>query len=240
MNWPPAALVAGVFVIGLAVGFVLAFGLWPGGRPTERLPPTVAVVAAHLLIGVGLIWYAAEPARWLRTVLVVLVVPGTFAVLLSVAVIGFKHEASWAAGDDEQGLAKERERGAATLTLFGREFQNPSRPFGWLLAAAISWLALGFAVAPPGSYRPPDLAAQTPSWLSWTNWLAIIEDLYQAGATLVILVGAAWLTAEANRRRKWADATGGLGCLSVIAIFIFIMFLIGGWALVGQFRIMRE
>lgn len=95
-------------------------------------------------------------------------------------------------------------------------------------------------MAPPGSYRPPDLAAQTPSWLSWTNWLAIIEDLYQAGATLVILVGAAWLTAEAYRRRKWADATGGLGCLSVIAIFIFIMFLIGGWALVGQFRIMRE
>lgn len=128
MNWPPAALVAGVFVIGLAVGFVLSFGLWPGGRPTERLPPTVAVVAAHLLIGVGLIWYAAEPARWLRTVLVVLVVPGTFAVLLSVAVIGFKQEASWAAGDDEQGLAKERERGAATLTLFGREFPEPVPP----------------------------------------------------------------------------------------------------------------
>jgi hypothetical protein len=70
------AVVAGVFLIGLAVGFVLAFGLWPGRRPAERLPPTVAmaVVAADQLIGAGLIWYAVEPARWLRTVLVVLVV----------------------------------------------------------------------------------------------------------------------------------------------------------------------
>lgn len=242
MNWPPAALVAGVFAIGLTVGFVLAFGLWHGRRPAERLPPTVVVtvVAAHQLIGAGLIWYAIEPARWLRTVLVVLVVPGTFAMLLSVAVIGFKQETSWTAGDDEQGLAKKQERGEATLTLFGQEFQNPSRPFGWLLAAAISWLALGLAVAPPGSYRPPDFAARTPSWLSWANLLAIMEDLYQAVATLAIVVGAVGVTAEAYRRRKWADATGGLGCLSLIAIFIFILFLIGGWTLVGQFRIVRE